>query len=98
MMTFRNCHAGAALILLGSLVAGCFSPKQPACAFSCVAAPNRCPENYACGDDGLCHRAGANSACALTPPAGADAGSDGARPYDASPGDESSDAPTDGSD
>jgi hypothetical protein len=88
MRTLGDCRAWAAAILLASLV-GCFSPKQPACAFSCVVAPNRCPESYACGADGLCHRAGADSACTLTPPPPVDASADAATPGDASTGDES---------
>jgi|GEM_PF-5389891 len=47
---------------------GCFSLKEPPCAFSCVQPPNRCPEGYACGTDGLCHRAAATGICYLTPP------------------------------
>lgn len=55
---------------------GCFSPMQPACAFSCVGGARRCPESYRCGDDGLCHRPGAAAACTLTAPGQVDAGLD----------------------
>jgi hypothetical protein len=89
MITFQDRRRWAAVTLLISL-SGCFSPQQPACAFSCVAPPGRCPQDYACGHDGLCHRAGADSAsCALTPPIPADAGSDLGGSNDAPAGDQS---------
>jgi hypothetical protein len=52
----------------------CFSLKEPPCAFSCVRPPNRCPENYSCLPDGLCHREGATSVCTLTAPGGGPTG------------------------
>jgi hypothetical protein len=60
--------------LVGSSV-GCFDLKKPPCAFSCAEPPHRCPENYSCGDDGLCYREGADpTLCQLNPPA--DGGTD----------------------
>ena len=53
---------------------GCFSPRQPACAFSCVA-DGICPTGYSCAADGLCHRVDAQGICDLPPQT--DAGSDG---------------------
>jgi len=53
----------AVAALLAALVAGCFSPRQPACAFSCAAPPHSCPPQYACADDGFCHRAGDSGEC-----------------------------------
>jgi hypothetical protein len=46
----------------------CFSLKQPPCAFTCVEPPHLCPENYACGTDGLCHLEGATGVCPFAPP------------------------------
>jgi len=61
----------AAFALAGALTA-CFSPLEPACAFSC--GPDQaCPESYACMADGLCHRVGSQAPC-MSP--GADAGAD----------------------
>jgi hypothetical protein len=66
------------LVLLGALTAAaaCFSPRQPACAFSC-AKDGQCPTSYACGSDGLCHRQeqGADVGVCLLDPV--DAGQDG---------------------
>jgi hypothetical protein len=42
--------------------AGCFSPRQPACAFSC-AADGVCPAGYSCQDDGVCHRDDGQGTC-----------------------------------
>lgn len=56
---------------------GCFSLKEPPCAFSCVQPPHRCPEQYSCGADGLCHRQGATGVCALKRPEGGVPASDG---------------------
>jgi hypothetical protein len=68
----------AALLLLSSglatLGAACFSPMQPACAFSC-ADDGLCPTSYKCGTDGLCHRDDGKGVCLLD---AADAGADGA--------------------
>jgi hypothetical protein len=46
--------------------AGCFSPTQPACAFSC-ATDGLCPAAYTCRSDGLCHRADGKGVCLLGP-------------------------------
>ena len=65
-------------VALGALAAtaGCFTPLQPGCAFSC-AADHVCPSGYACADDGFCHRTDDAGVCLLTPPdASADATSD----------------------
>ena len=56
--------------LLGALavaMASCFSPHTPPCAFTCVTAPD-CPDGYACGTDGLCHRNDATDVCNLKSP------------------------------
>jgi hypothetical protein len=59
--------ARVALVLaLAALAAACFSPKQPACAFSCVT-DGVCPASYVCGSDGLCHRADGVGVCLLLP-------------------------------
>ena len=65
---------GLLVLGAGAGVAGCFSLKEPPCAFTCVEAQHRCPERYTCGDDGLCHREGATAMCGLTSPF--DAGTD----------------------
>ena len=49
-----------------ALAAGCFSPTQPACAFSC-ATDGLCPTAYTCRSDGLCHRADGVGVCLLDP-------------------------------
>jgi len=67
---------GALLMLAAAIAAGaagCFTPLQPPCAFSC-AGDHLCPMNYVCGDDGFCHRLGDMGPCLLTPP---DASADG---------------------
>jgi hypothetical protein len=46
--------------------AGCFSPRQPTCAFSC-AGDGRCPTGYSCAGDGLCHREDGVGTCDLPP-------------------------------
>ena len=56
-----------ALALAASTWGGaCFSPKEPACAFSC-AADGLCPTSYMCGSDGLCHRDDGKGVCLLGP-------------------------------
>jgi hypothetical protein len=47
-------RALVAALLLAAAAAGCFSARQPPCAFSC-AADGRCPAGYSCGTDGVCH-------------------------------------------
>ena len=59
--------------LLASLgAASCFSPREPACAFSC-ATDGTCPPAYACGSDNLCHRQDGVGLCLFGP---ADGGAD----------------------
>jgi len=55
-------------LLLAALAAAaaCFSPREPACAFSC-AADGTCPASYACRSDGLCHRMDDAGVCLLEP-------------------------------
>ena len=53
-------------LLLSALGGACFSPKEPACAFSC-ATDGLCPTSYACGSDGLCHRDDGKGVCLLGP-------------------------------
>jgi hypothetical protein len=48
----------AALVVTAVATPACFSPRQPACAFSCAKPPHTCPSDYLCGDDGFCHRDG----------------------------------------
>ena len=43
---------------------GCFSPRQPGCAFSCVD-DVVCPSGYSCAADGLCHRDDGQGTCGL---------------------------------
>ena len=47
-------------------IGACFSPKEPACAFSC-ATDGLCPTAYTCGSDGLCHREDGKGVCLLGP-------------------------------
>jgi len=56
----------AFVVLPLALAAACFSPKEPACAFSC-ATDGLCPSSYTCGSDGLCHRADGVGICLLNP-------------------------------
>jgi hypothetical protein len=42
----------------------CFSPLQPACAFSC-AVDHLCPTDYTCANDGFCHRNDGKGVCLL---------------------------------
>jgi hypothetical protein len=64
------------------LTAGCYSPVQPACGFSCARTGN-CPEDYFCAADGICHRQGTPSTLTCA----ADASIDTPRPIDAPPAD-----------
>ena len=68
----RGARGGLRVALIGGLttLAACFSPGKPPCAFTCVSASHLCPDDYTCGADGLCHRAGAEDTCALTSPYG----------------------------
>jgi hypothetical protein len=57
------------LALAVALVAGCFSPKEPECAFGCDFAGDRlCPEGYTCQNDNYCHRNDHPGACTNMPP------------------------------
>jgi hypothetical protein len=63
--------------------AGCFSPNQPPCSFSC-AANGDCPAGYSCAADGICHHDGDQRTCnipaqndAAQGPDADDAGADG---------------------
>jgi len=53
-----------ALLLAALAAAACFSPREPACAFSC-ATDGACPTSYVCGSDGLCHRMDGAGVCLL---------------------------------
>jgi len=74
-MRIRSFGAALALALgvAGAAFAGCFSPQQPACAFSCGPA-GECPADYTCGADDLCHRNDGVGQCLLAPQ---DAAADG---------------------
>jgi len=63
--------------MLGALAAsaGCFSPREPACAFSC-ATDGACPTSYVCRSDGLCHRQEQDDSAAACPLDPGDAGVD----------------------
>lgn len=56
--------------LAGALASGCYHPREVPCAFSCVSPGARCPTDFTCGTDGVCHRVGADDACTF-PEAGA---------------------------
>lgn len=60
----------AGLLLLSGLGGGlvlalsqCFSPTLPACSYQCAMEDPRCPEDYECREDGLCHLKGNNEVC-----------------------------------
>jgi hypothetical protein len=61
----------AALLFAAAALAGCFSARQPPCAFSC-AADGVCPAGYSCGSDGVCHHDNDPGSCDI--PAQIDAG------------------------
>jgi len=65
----------AALLLAAAALAGCFSARQPPCAFSC-AGDGVCPAGYSCGTDGVCHHDDDPGVCDV--PAQIDAGDAGA--------------------
>jgi len=65
----------AALLLAAAALAGCFSARQPPCAFSC-AADGVCPAGYSCGTDGICHHDDDTGTCDIS--AQLDAGGAGA--------------------
>jgi hypothetical protein len=77
-------------VAFGALLGlGCFSPKTPECAFSCVD-DGVCPSDYHCAEDGLCHRDDGQGTCTLPPQI--DAGAD-APQLDSAPDDSRVDAP-----
>jgi hypothetical protein len=78
------------LALAAGVVLGCFSPKKPECAFSCVE-DGLCPADYHCANDGLCHRDDGQGICTLPPQT--DAGADAPGDADALPTDGGDDAP-----
>jgi hypothetical protein len=81
-----------ALLLAVAATAGCYSPKQPPCAFSC-ADDGLCPSGYTCQADGVCHRDDSQGTCDIPSQIDAgDAGSSDAGSDDAG----TSDAGTDG--
>jgi hypothetical protein len=63
-----------ALLLALASAAGCFSPRQPSCAFSC-ATDGLCPSGYSCQADGVCHRDDSQDTCDI--PSQIDAGDAG---------------------
>ena len=67
MALLRRAGPAAALLLAAgaAIAAGCFSPQQPGCAFSCANPPHACPASYECGDDGFCHRSDGLGYCNL---------------------------------
>ena len=71
-----------ALLAVAAAV-GCYSPKQPACAFSCVD-DGVCPAGFTCQADGVCHRDDSQGTCTI--PSQIDAGDAGDGPDDASDG------------
>lgn len=82
----------AALIAVAA--ASCFSPRQPACAFSCVD-DGACPAGYSCQADGVCHRDDGQGICDIPPQV--DAAGDGVSADggdDASAGDARGDGPS----
>lgn len=62
-----------ALLAVAAAV-GCYSPKQPACAFSCVD-DGVCPVGFTCQSDGICHRDDSQGTCTI--PSQIDAGDAG---------------------
>jgi hypothetical protein len=71
---------GGLALALAVAGAACFSPQQPACAFSCGPG-DACPADFTCRGDGLCHRDDGHGLCLLPPQ---DGGSDAAETGDAS--------------
>ena len=59
----------AACALFAGVLSQCFSPDLPACSFLCgppdQASP-RCPEDYECRADGVCHQIGGTDVCPFT--------------------------------
>jgi hypothetical protein len=75
----------ALLVAAFAAAAGCYEPRQPVCAFSCVE-DGLCPSGFTCGSDGICHRDNAQGVCEIDPLVDAaqdtapDAESDGGTP------------------
>jgi hypothetical protein len=67
----RGFAAALALLASATLFSACFSPQQPACAFSCAMPPGSCPSGYTCGADQICHSDNNQGECPL---GGQDAG------------------------
>lgn len=44
-------------------LAGCFSPDEPLCVFSCAEQPKECPSGYECRADNFCHKIGTSGLC-----------------------------------
>jgi hypothetical protein len=66
-----------AALLAVAAAAGCYSPKQPACAFSCVD-DGICPAGFTCQSDGVCHRDDSQGTCTIRSQSDAgDASADG---------------------
>ena len=65
-MAFLIRVARVALLLGVAAAAGCYSPSQPPCAFSC-ADDGLCPSGYSCQADGVCHRDDSTAACGIPP-------------------------------
>ncbi len=58
----------AVCALFAGLLSHCFSPDLPACAFLCgpPEMTPRCPEDYECREDGVCHHLGSDEMCPFT--------------------------------
>lgn len=57
----RSLRTAAAAAGLGLLLGACFNPPAAAVQFTCEpAGEGLCPPDYACEDDGCCHRAGSD--------------------------------------
>lgn len=55
-----------ALAAVLTCAAGCFSPDNPMCAFTCgdsVGNGRHCPDDYECRADGYCHLLGSTGTC-----------------------------------
>ena len=81
-MAFLKRSALLLAALIAVAAASCFSPKQPACAFSC-ADDGACPVGYSCQADGVCHRDGDQGTCKI--PSQVDASDAGDAGGDADP-------------
>jgi hypothetical protein len=86
---------GAAILAIAFACAqvGCYSPRQPPCAFSC-AADGLCPGGYTCAADGVCHRDDDPGTCDI--PSQIDAGDAGAPDDGGADGASGDDGGTDG--